>query len=266
MLFVFKLGPVRTKDGVINAYLGIRENPRARQPMPVLSSQDADGLRRVAAEEAHAGEALRCEPSLAETGSRFGFIGLEAPDWVLHAKAIMAATTALGGRVAPQAQGGLDGLLREASRFWEAEPWNFLDNDLPLRIKVTGALKKEFEGAVMGSGGLEYGLALYQPGALERINAGVTTSEDSLTFSFDDEPEYAVEAVRDMYGVPLFPFPLKVRDRKSVNLDREDLELLSGIIAAVSSLIPEQSSVSIAIELGRRKARIEVSAPDETGW
>src|SRR5262249_54862523 len=76
-----------------------------------------------------------------------------------------------------------------------------------------------FEGSIMGNGGQEFGLALYEKaGAIERIatyvDAGrmdMARREDCIAVTLDAKPRFAVDALKDAFGLPRVPYPMRLK-------------------------------------------------------
>jgi hypothetical protein len=87
-------------------------------------------------------------------------------EWVRFGRATLAFALARpGGRV--RDLDAVENFLASVTLFCHSAPWRFwCDND-PLALTLSGI---EYEACIMGAGGQEYGIALYdQKGAVKKI-------------------------------------------------------------------------------------------------
>ena len=95
----------------------------------------------------------------------------------------------------------------------------------------------------MGAGGMEYGVALYErPGALERIARSTdhrtAAREDALAVTLDDEPHFAIKAVRDAYGLKRLPIPIKMVRGRATAIDTQEVAILGGVLRLLAGVSP----------------------------
>lgn len=160
MLHAFRIGPFAETPEPCFLYA-------ARAPTgdvhATQASDDVEGLRMLMDELG--GQPVLVEPLLAKAGKRLGLRRAPLPPELACEKATMALALVLrmhelvGDRVAPFL---VADLLDAAIAFHRAAPWRFVDSDVPLKVEVNdGKRKRTIDGALMGSRGEEFGLALY---------------------------------------------------------------------------------------------------------
>ncbi len=272
MLYAIKLGPIETRDdGDAFAYIGFADDVALP---PEMAKRDAEGLRLLA--ERHGrGRDLQCEPRLAKAGKKLGFVSRPMPEWVREGRGFLAFGLGLG----PYARFFVDkapitALLAATAKFMEAEPWQWWSDSDPLSVSVMGSAGRKYEGCIMGAGGEEFGIALYEnPGALERIAAAVdagdftaVAKEPSLSMTINFEPAWAAEAVDDAYRTKGIPMPMKLFKGKPADLDALSLTILRGTLEAVARLRPGNllETVEMEVDGGRLRLTVEAVAPAGT--
>jgi hypothetical protein len=266
MRFAIKLGPVETGEGRITVYAALGE---ADVMPPVLARRDLDGLRQLA--EQAPGEELCCEPALAEAGRTLGFTAGPLPEGARQARALLATVLALGGLVGrardPEA---ILALVLASAAFWRARPWRHWYNIQALDVEVSGALTRRFEGSILGNGGEEYGVALYErKGALRRVAALVAegrmeeaTHLAALGVTMDERPRYAVKALKDAFGLPRVPVPMKIRRGDPGPVDARELAVLATALHAVAALTRAKLETTSEAVLGGTRTVVRVRAPE----
>lgn len=167
VFYVFKLGSVPTDVGSFDLYIGMRDGWIA--PM-VSSVTESEALRQLA--QQGRGCDLQCEPQLTRAGRKHGFTAAAAPDWAIAVRCGITICMALGPSMKPDAMRPAYELAKSSKHFFAGAPWRHWHADLPLTFEVSGLVDRTFEGCIMGSGGGEFGVALYEEkGALEKIVA-----------------------------------------------------------------------------------------------
>jgi hypothetical protein len=218
MLHVFRLGPIPIQGRSVFAYAGFGEQGPLK---PQLAHSDAEGLRALAA--AGGEQPLRCEPALAEAGRPFGFEPAPLPESILMARAALAYGLALGpaaGRPEPEV---FASFLEACASFWRARPWELFDSieALPATLATAGWTRSG-EASVLGSGGREYGVALYDErdairrvaSLMERGRMKESRRFDALAITFDEEPGWAASAIEDAFGLPRLPESAAAREAR----------------------------------------------------
>ncbi len=264
MIYAVKLGPIQIeKDGDYFAYIGFADE--LAMP-PILAQRDAEGLRQLA--ERSPGQELCCEASLAKAGKKLGFASGVLPEWVLEGRGYMALGMGLGPYGSQVDQSGWVPLLAATAKYVEAEPWQWWADCDALVVSVTGSAAKKYEGCLMGAGGEEFGLALYEhKGALARIAAHVdagdfeaAAKEPALSLTLNFEPAWAAEAVDDAYGTWGLPLPMKLAKGKPARVDATSMAILSAALEAAAKLRPGNLLETAEIPLGKGRIRVTVEA------
>jgi hypothetical protein len=262
MLYAVKLGPIQTGEGRVSAYVGFTETHALP---PVLSNQDKDGLETLAQQAQ--GHDLRCERGLSRAGKPLGFAAAPLPEWVRFGRATLAFALARPeGRV--RNLDVVENFLASVALFCRSAPWRFwCDND-PLALTVSGV---EYEACIMGAGGQEYGVALYdQKGAIKKITQLVDANRmhdaaalGSLAVTVDDKPRWAARAIGDAFGAECAPVPLKVSGARR-QIDEAEMVTLAAALRAIAELDPErlEATSDVLIAASRIVARVTAPKPD----
>jgi len=247
MLYAVKIGPVPTGEGAATFYCGFEE--RVLHP-PVLAESDADGLRRLAA-QAH-GEDLFCDQALARAGQKLGFAPAEAPEYARAGTIAMLTSLASGpGGASLGSPLALYGLAVAASRFNIAAPWTRWHDAQPLRVTFSGAFKGTYEASILGHGGQDCGLALYQrKGTTAKVAKLVASGKaekakllDSLAMVFDDEPDFAVGLFDRLLGMSAIPIAIKLKDGRPHAVAEAEALALAAVLNAAAALHPRAREI-----------------------
>jgi len=252
MLYAFKLGPIETGDGFFTTYVGMTPDEAFQ---PTFADRPTDALRSIA--ERAKGHELRCEPSLARAGKAVGFEPAKAPDWVALPRATLAFGLALGNSGAKLIGAPIPEFLAASAAFMKARPWRHWDNGDIVDVRVTGLRDKQYEASIMGAGGQEYGIALYEEkGAIEklsrlhdegRVPEAVTIR--SIAVTMNDEPLWAIKAVKEAFGLARLPVPMKVARGAPGPVDAIDLATLATALMATAQLTPRKTETSARLEV-----------------
>jgi len=250
--FVFQIGPIPVKDGDVLAFFVEPGNPDART---FMADDARTGLEQIA--KVYAGAALECEPELAPVAAEFGIQPGVLTDERKHVIGIIAFEMAFGDLLI-----GIEhpGIVYQfgvaASAFWRAAPWRHTAVRR-IAVEFTGSASGTFEGMLMG-GDLRFGLSLYpRAGTIDRLVALTAADRleeagrvDSLITTFDDNPAYAVDAMRRAYDVPRLPVPMRMADGRGVRLSDEDLLRLAAALKAASFLNDEVRASTSTVRVG----------------
>jgi hypothetical protein len=266
MIYAIKLGPIETGEGPVNAYVGIRDDGYLVRP--VMGRRDNDALRQLAA-ESDPGEKLLCEGKLARAGSTLGFESAPMPAWVPLPRASLAIALALGPLMVPGDPSALHMLCHGATEFLRAKPWRYWTDNEPVEVVLDGAVQARYEGALMGAGGMEFGVALYKrAGALERIARAVDAGrmkgaarEDAIAVTLDDKPRFAIDALHDAYGLDRLPVPIKLVGGGAAAISGEDVAILGGTLRLLAMLTPEHRTGAMAVGNEDHEIRIAITMP-----
>src|SRR6266545_2784521 len=188
MVHIFRLGPLEVGGRKAYAYCGL-DADGALIP-PEITHTDAKGLGALA--KRYAGQPIRCEPPL--------------PESALLPRATLAYGLALGPMAGRPKMDVLVRFLEACAAFWNARPWELMESGEPIPVTLTEKGRtRHAEASVMGAGGQEFGVALYdEPGSIQRVSALMaegrmkeTRHVSALAVTFDEEPAWAAAALDD---------------------------------------------------------------------
>ncbi len=264
MLYAIKLGPIETGEGRVSAYVGFSET---RALPPVLATRDKDGLEQLAQQAQ--GHELRCERVLSRAGKALGFAPAPLPDWVSAGRATLAFALAGHGLSRVRNLEVVENFLAGVAAFSRAAPWRFwCDND-PLSVTISG---QEYEACIMGAGGQEYGVALYEErGAVKKLARLVDAGKmeeaanlASLAVTLDDEPLWAAKAIGNAFGAECVPVPLKVSGGRPRPVDEQEMVTLAAALSNVAGLDADhlEATRDLLIAGSRVSARVTAPKPD----
>ena len=261
MLYAIKLGPIGTGEGPTTAYVGFTE---AGALPPVLASSDKDGLRELARQAQ--GHELRCERALLRAGKLLGFAPAPLPDRVRGGRATLAFALAGPGPSRVRNLDIVENFLVSVAAFCQAAPWRFwCDND-PLSLTISS---KDYEACIMGAGGQEYGVALYdRRGAVKKlarlIDAGRmrdAAAFGSLAVTLDEEPRWAAKAIGDAFGAACVPIPLKISGGRPQPVDEEEMVTLAAALRAIACLDVDKLEAACDLLVAGSRISARVTAP-----
>lgn len=232
--YVFPLGPIPTGEGESLLYLGVLDGvvlPVASGPADVALA----ALRR----GVPAGTALWCAPDLAVHAKRHGFAVGPLPPEVAEIRAHMAFVVAHVD-IAPELGDEFPSLAQAAARFWAARPWERRDPEATLHVTVEG--HPPWEGVLMGSGGEEFGVALYpRPGDLARLREFVDADRfddaralPAVSATLAEEPAYARAAIEAWCGLPRVPILFAMQYGEARAATGSEVLAVTGALAALA--------------------------------
>jgi hypothetical protein len=270
MVHVFRIGPFRVGKRDAFAYAAVDE--RGAMLQPEVAHRDEEGLSAIA--RRHSGVALRCEPALASAARPFGFEPAELPPAALVPRAILAfgLGLGLGGAGRPDLE-VLTRFFEACAAYWRARPWQLIDSDEAIRVElVQGSRRRLAEASVLGAGGEEFGLAVYdEPGSIRRVAEAMDRGEPhaaarvlATAVTFDDEPAWAARTFEDAFDLPRFPVPLRIRKGKPAPAGSDDLPLLTAVLEALVELAGsgELAPGEATVNAGGAVVSARVSLPD----
>lgn len=267
MLYAFKLGPIETGEGFTTTYVGMTPN----EALPPLFVAHATEALKSLADQAGDLE-LRCEPALARAGKAIGFEPATAPEWVAGPRAVLAWGLAMGNGGGKLLGAPIPEFLHASAAFMKAKPWRHWDNEDIVELDVTGARERTYEASIMGCGGEEYGIALYEEkGAIAKLtrffDAGrmhEAAKLRSIAVTMDDEPMWAIRALKEVFGLARVPVPIKVARGAPGPVDALDLVTLTAALRAIAQLSPRRTEASARLPVegvpGIKSGSIEVRA------
>lgn len=272
MVHVFRLGPLEIGGRNSFAFCGI--DAEGRLIPPEITSTAAEGLAALA--KRHAGLPLRCEPELAEAARPLGFEPAPLPESALLPRATLAYGLALGPMAGRPQLDVLVRFLEACAAFWDARPWELIESDEAVPVTLTEQGRaRHGEASIMGAGGQEFGVALYdEPGSIHRVAALVaagrmneTRRVSALAVTFDEEPAWAARALEDAFGLSRLPVPMRVRKGKAVAPTTEELVDAAVLLEAVAELAgPDDAEhAEVTIETAGRTISARVALPEDDG-
>lgn len=109
----------------------------------------------------------------------------------------------------------------------------------------------------MGSGGQEYGIALYEEkGAIAKLSrlfddgrVHEAAKIRSIAVTMDDEPLWAIKAMKDAFGLARLPVTMKVARGAPGPVDATDLATLATALMAVAQLTPRKTETAARLEV-----------------
>jgi len=248
---VARLGPIETEDGEGWFYLAVTGEERLAM---INGDDDAAALRDALAR--FGDQPRTCDPALIRAGRALGFTAGETPDWAAPPIATMAFMLASGEMIALEAGPlAVEAVLMAFAQFLRAEPWTFLTDEIvvDLTVRVGGDPPIVYDAVVMGAGGIETGLALYQgPDARAALSAARASGDPErlrtfpmLSISVETEPTWAAERIGDVYGMAVVPLVMASGPQGRRGATARDLAILSAAIAAVLPLSPMVQATQI---------------------
>lgn len=264
LFYVFKVGPVPTGSGPLDLYVGMRDGWMAP---PVSGVTAAQAMQRLA--EHAEGCQLRCERRLAKAGKRHGFEPAHAPEWAATVRCGLSVCMALGSLMGPDGMLPAAELAKASARFLKSAPWQHWPSDAAMTFEASGLVERAFEGCIMGGGGQEYGVALYEEqGAMEKLvklhQAGKqkqAAQMPCIAVTFDAAPEFAHEVLLEVIGVPVLPVPTRVERGKMVPPSAVEILALAAALVAASGLTPSTPVGIGGVSDGRGSVSVKVTAP-----
>ncbi len=269
MIHVFRLGPISVADRDAFTYAGVGDD--GDLVAPEVAHDDAAGLAKIASRLA--GKEWRCEPALAGAARALGIASAELPADAFVPRAVPAFGLGLGKLAGRPRLEVLLRFLQACATFWKARPWEVVDSDrgLPVTLAMDGRTR-HLEAVVMGAGGGEYGVALYdEPGSVDRITAASSLGDHqaarkatATAVTFDEEPAWAAAALQDAFGLPRLPVPMRVRKGNASTPTSDELHALAAALEAAAQL-PSTDAVDEArssVEVGERVVTVRLAIPD----
>jgi SEC-C motif-containing protein len=272
MVHVFRLGPLDVGGRKAFAYGGIDTNGEPIQPE--VAHTDAKGLGAIA--KRFAGQPLRCEPALADAARPLGFEPAPLPGSALLPRATLAYGLALGPAAGQPTMDVVIRFLEACAEFWSSQPWELIESDEAVSVALTERGRtRETEASVMGAGGEQFGVALYdEPGSIRRVADLVTAGRmkdasrvSALAVTFDEEPAWAAAALDDAFGLPRLPVPIRVSRGKGGTATTEELLDAAAVLEALAALsAPDDAEEAEAtVEAAGRSVTARVALPDDEG-
>ena len=256
MIYALRLGEVPVNGGRAFTHVAIDEHGVMA---PVVGADDDAALRELVASAG--GREVVCEEALQATAHRLGLRVQAPPRWALGPRADLATVLHLGeSRIERDALAAVAPALRAAGELLCHQPWSWLGNTdvVDFEIASAGRAPRHFEGCVMGAGGQEYGVALYdEPGTLARLataseaaSRGHAPAIDAYGFTIDAGPAWVADAVAAAYGIGLVIVPIRVRGGRMSATTADDLTVMASAAAAAAHLTPVYREHTATIVVG----------------
>jgi len=140
-------------------------------------------------------------------------------------------------------------------------------------VEVAGAEQGTFEASILGNGGREYGMALYQEkGALQKLTRLVDEGRmqeallDSIVVTFHEKPAFAIHALEEALGLSRVPVPLRMKGGALQPFELGELVAVTGALRAASALKPRVRVVEAEAGSAAVQVTVRVSAPLPEGF
>jgi hypothetical protein len=245
VIYALRLGEVLVDSRPAIIYYAAIDEHGMRTP--VVAANDDAALREITA--AAGGREVVCEEALQSAAQRLGLRAQALPRWTLGPRADLATVVRLGeNRIEGEALAAVGPALRAAGELVCHQPWSWLRNAdvVDFEIASPGRATRRFEGCVMGGGGQEYGVALYdEPGSLDRLAKASQPGRpdraraiDAYGFTIDGGPAWVADAVAAAYGIRLVIVPIRVRSGHMRAATADDLTVMASAAAAAAHLTP----------------------------
>jgi len=257
VIYALRLGEVPVNGGRAFTYVAIDEHGMMA---PIVGADDEAALREIVASAG--GRDVVCEEALQATARRLGLRVQALPRWALGPRADLATILHLGeNRIERDALAAVAPALRAAGELLCHQPWSWLRNAdvVDFEIASSGRAARHFEGCVMGAGGQEYGVALYdEPGSLARLakanqagSRGHAPAIDAYGVTIDGGPAWVADAVAVAYGIRLVIVPIRVRGGRMRATTADELTVMASAAAAAAHLTPVYREHTATIVVGQ---------------
>ncbi|HEY0988100.1 MAG TPA: hypothetical protein VGD80_13645 [Kofleriaceae bacterium] len=82
--------------------------------------------------------------------------------------------------------------------------------------------------------------------------------------TLDDEPRFAIAALRDAYGLDCVPLPMKIEGGGVRAVDGTEVAILGGVLRLLAVVTPQHRQASLAVSTGDQEISIIVKVPPAT--
>ena len=187
---------------------------------------------------------LACEPALAAAARAVGLATKELTPDEANQIGVIALELAMPGQLTEVSAQAIYHFGTASRAYHEASPWKSHFACETIAITLSGAIKQTLCARVLGVMGGSAGLVLYSsPASIDQIvdrfeNRQLDGAEsvDALGVTFEETPEFAIDAMRRAYGLSWFPLLTKLRDGVHGAIENDDLLILAASLRAVSAL------------------------------
>jgi len=268
MISVFRLGPIHLADGdEAFTYAGVTDS--GDLVAPEMAPDDRTGLKGIASRLE--GQEWCCEPILAGAAKALGVPLAKLPPHVFVPRAVLAYGLGLAKAAGRPDFGVLLRFFQACAVFWKARPWEVIDSTigLPATVAMAGRTRSA-EVVVMGSGGEEFGVAVYDElGSVERISASrpgdrrAMEATSATAVTFDEEPAWAAQAFEDAFGFRRLPVPLRVKSGTGSPPKADELHVLAAALEAAARLstLEDPDDARARIEVDGRVISVALTLP-----
>lgn len=263
MIYAIRLGALQTGEGPANVYIGLSEQTVVALQ---IARSDEEGVQAVLANAGR--ERVLCEPALARVAKKLVLDVAEPPPWTAIPCAELSTLCNLGESIERSALAAVLPALVAACEFVERAPWRHFSNLDALDFVVERATGKRrmLEGCVLGAGGQEFGVALYdQPGSMTKLAVMARAGKmedarelDAYGFTIDDAPDWVANAVARAFGAPVVIRPVRLRRRAMQPVSATELMTMAGAVAAAAKLTPDQREARATVGEGTEAITVTV--------
>ncbi len=231
MAYAFKLGPIETAEGSAHVFVGVDE----RGPQLFEGGNDVAGIENV---RRWAKGPLTCDVSLTAAAEKLGLPVAPLPQELQVLRMAVAVLVEHGPQLAKLPPTALLELIQAAFVLYEAAPWEAFDEEPYFDAELKGRRARRLEGALMGWGGEQRGLALYDtPGSIERLTlGGDPLAFDALSLLIDDEPAFVADAIEAVTGSRFVPKVMRLKGGRPRPPDLDDIMALAACARAAAQL------------------------------
>jgi hypothetical protein len=121
-------------------------------------------------------------------------------------------------------------------------PWQYWHADYGIRFELYGLAEHTFEGCIMGGGGGEYGVALYDEKGARQAPQGRTArrskANEMSRGSVRSGTRSCAEALQRVIGVPVLPVPMRLEHGRHGAVSGGEILALAAALVATSGLTP----------------------------
>ena len=137
-------------------------------------------------------------------------------------------------------------------------------------MTISKKAAREYEACIMGAGGQEFGIALYEEkGAVKKLARLVDAGRmcdaanlGSLAVTLDDDPHWAAKAIGDAFGAECAPVPLRVSGGRPRPVDEEELVTLAAALCAIAGLDSDKLESGCDLLIAGARVSARVTAPE----
>jgi hypothetical protein len=247
-VFVFRVGPFELPSGPLSLYFAFGSDLE-----PIPATDDEAALREIADHERD--RLLTCEPKLRQAGEKLGFAVRPFSRRMAHRCAIASLALTVAPSLEDASDSDVtDALCDSAHVFAFAEVTRVLPAGASYLVDTRGVVARRYESMLQGADSGVHGFVLYEEmGTVSKLHSGPEPQviADSLGLFLLKEPEFAVEALRRVYGLDWLPRPTSVKNGARTNLTQEQVLTISAAARAFGDMATRRT------ETGRSTVEID---------